>query len=64
MPAGFREMLSQIGIYGMQVLWFERERSRFLPPPEWSAGAAAMTSTHDLPTVAGWWRGHDIETAA
>ena len=20
-----------------------------------------MTSTHDLPTVAGWWRGHDIE---
>jgi len=61
-PAGFREMLSQIGIYSMQVLWFERQRNRFLPPPEWSAGAAAMTSTHDLPTVAGWWRGHDIET--
>jgi 4-alpha-glucanotransferase len=20
-----------------------------------------MTSTHDLPTVAGWWRGRDIE---
>jgi 4-alpha-glucanotransferase len=20
-----------------------------------------MTSTHDLPTVAGWWRGEDIE---
>jgi 4-alpha-glucanotransferase len=23
-----------------------------------------MTSTHDLPTVAGWWRGTDIETRA
>ncbi len=23
-----------------------------------------MTTTHDLPTVAGWWRGSDIETRA
>ena len=23
-----------------------------------------MTTTHDLPTVAGWWRGADIETRA
>jgi 4-alpha-glucanotransferase len=61
-PAGFRELLSQIGIYGMQVLWFERTRNRFLPPQDWSADSAAMTSTHDLPTVAGWWHGHDIET--
>lgn len=61
-PAGFRKTLSQAGIYGMQVLWFERKRGRFLPPQDWSANSAAMTSTHDLPTVAGWWRGHDIET--
>ena len=61
-PAGFRETLSRVGIYGMQVLWFERAKRRFLPPQNWSASAAAMTSTHDLPTVAGWWRGHDIET--
>jgi len=61
-PAGFRQLLSQIGIYGMQVLWFERQKSRFLPSQDWSVNAAAMTSTHDLPTVAGWWQGHDIET--
>ena len=61
-PAGFRDTLSQVGIYGMQVLWFERAKRRFLPPQNWSASAAAMTSTHDLPTVAGWWHGHDIET--
>ena len=60
-PPGFRERLAQIGIYGMQVLWFERTKNRFLPSCEWSAHAAAMTSTHDLPTVAGWWRGHDIQ---
>ena len=23
-----------------------------------------MTSTHDLPTVAGWWRGHDLAVRA
>ena len=51
------------GIYGMRVLWFERERNRFAPPQAWSTGAAAMTSTHDLPTVAGWWRG-TISTCA
>jgi 4-alpha-glucanotransferase len=60
-PSGFRETLSQAGIYGMQVLWFERKRDRFLAPQDWSAESAAMTSTHDLPTVAGWWSGHDIE---
>jgi 4-alpha-glucanotransferase len=61
-PAGFRERLAANGIYGMRVLWFERERNRFTPPQAWSADTLAMTSTHDLPTVAGWWRGKDIET--
>jgi 4-alpha-glucanotransferase len=48
----------------MRVLWFERERGRFRPPQRWTKAAAAMTSTHDLPTVAGWWSGHDIATRA
>lgn len=61
-PPGFRERMASNGIYGMRVLWFERERNRFTPPQAWSAGTVAMTSTHDLPTVAGWWRGKDIET--
>jgi 4-alpha-glucanotransferase len=63
-PAGFSERLAETGIYGMRVLWFARERNRFIPPQSWSAAAAAMTSTHDLPTVAGWWRGTDIKTRA
>jgi 4-alpha-glucanotransferase len=60
-PAGFRERLSAAGIYGMNVLWFEREGASFRRPRTWPPDAAAMTSTHDLPTVAGWWRGRDIE---
>jgi 4-alpha-glucanotransferase len=60
-PPGFRDRLGQTGIYGMRVLWFERENKRFTPPAEWSTDSVAMTSTHDLPTVAGWWGGKDIE---
>jgi 4-alpha-glucanotransferase len=43
------------------VLWFQRHGERFLRPDEWRDDAVAMTTTHDLPTVAGWWRGADLE---
>lgn len=59
-PEGFREHLSAGGIAGMSVLWFERWGDRFAPPAHWRADTAAMSTTHDLPTVAGWWRGTDI----
>lgn len=61
-PEGFQQELMSAGISGMRVLWFEREDGEFRPPPDWDAQAAAMTTTHDLPTVAGWWQGADIET--
>ena len=63
-PAGFRDRLAAAGIYGMEVLWFERKGAGFAPPRRWRANAAAMTSTHDLPTIAGWWQGRDIEVRA
>jgi 4-alpha-glucanotransferase len=65
LPDGFRERLQECGLSGMRVLWFERDQAgRFLPPHGWSPEAAAMTSTHDLPTVAGWWRERDIDWRA
>jgi len=65
MPAGFRETLGQAGVHGMRVLWFERgENNSFAPPGAWDASALAMTTTHDLPTVAGWWHGTDITVRA
>jgi len=60
-PAGLRERLGAQGVAGMRVLWFEREANgAFRPPSAWDRDAIAMTSTHDLPTVAGWWRGVDL----
>ena len=63
-PAGFRDRLARTGIYGMSVLWFEREGDRFAAPSSWRAETAAMTSTHDLPPVGAWWRGSDLELRA
>lgn len=62
-PPGFRERLAQHGLIGMRVLWFEREPNGhgFLPPRQWDDHSLATTTTHDLPTVAGWWQGHDID---
>ncbi|CAH1654008.1 MULTISPECIES: 4-alpha-glucanotransferase [unclassified Chelatococcus] len=60
-PPGLREALQDIGLLGMRVLWFEREGGAFKEAPAWPRTAAAMTTTHDLPTVAGWWAGRDID---
>lgn len=62
-PEGFDHMLEQTGIHGMRVLWFEKDGQQgFFPPRAWGNTDVAMTTTHDLPTVAGWWKGRDIET--
>jgi 4-alpha-glucanotransferase len=62
LPYGFQPLLHEKGIMGLRVLYFERDHSgQFKPPSTWSPGAVAMTSTHDLPPVAGWWSGHDLQ---
>ncbi len=59
-PEGFRERLHQAGLLGIGVLLFERDGTRFKSPSEWPNGISATTTTHDTPTLAGWWQGHDI----
>jgi 4-alpha-glucanotransferase len=61
LPHGYADILDRAGIAGLRVMWFERDGAQFRPPAHWTASAVAMTTTHDLPTVAGWWRGRDIE---
>jgi len=65
-PEGFREALYGAGVLGMSVLWFERDADgeAFAPPTSWSPEAAALSTTHDLPTIAGWWSGRDIDWQA
>jgi 4-alpha-glucanotransferase len=60
-PEGFRPAMDEKAMLGMRVLWFERDDDGgFLPPADYAREAVAMTGTHDLATVAGWWRGRDI----
>ncbi|MVW73206.1 4-alpha-glucanotransferase [Bordetella sp. 15P40C-2] len=63
-PPGFDERMAEHGIAGMNVLWFMREptstRPVFLGTEDWPVEAAALTTTHDLPTLSGWWKGTDI----
>ncbi|KVC94549.1 hypothetical protein WI76_21255 [Burkholderia ubonensis] len=59
-PPDLRAHLSAAGLLGLDVLWFARNGDGFASPARWRADAVATTSTHDLPTVAGWWRGRDI----
>nr|WP_246518735.1 4-alpha-glucanotransferase [Ancylobacter lacus] len=59
-PFGMRDQLAAERMLSYRVLWFERHDARFTPPAEYPALAAACVSTHDLPTLAGWWDGVDI----
>ena len=60
-PDGLREKLSARSILGMRVLLFEQDNTHFKPILDWPDNALATTSTHDLPTLNGWWHGHDID---
>ena len=66
-PAGFDPRIARAGMLGTDVLWFARGPAGacgvapFLPPGQWPAHAVAATTTHDLPTVAGWWLGRDLD---
>lgn len=62
LPPGFREALNEAGIYGMAVMPFSRdEHGAFLPADAYPDGAVAMSGTHDIATIAGWWTGRDLE---
>lgn len=63
-PEGFDLQLAQAGLLGIRVLMFQRHGARFLRPDEWPRHAIATTTTHDLPTIAGWWQERDIDWRA
>ncbi|HEY9213754.1 MAG TPA: 4-alpha-glucanotransferase, partial [Ancylobacter sp.] len=59
-PFGMREQLAAERMLSYRVLWFERSGEDFMPPEDYPSLAAACVSTHDLPTLTGWWDGVDI----
>ena len=60
---GFRDRMTAASILSYRVLFFEREKEGlgFDPASAYPEKAVACVSTHDLPTLAGWWRGSEIE---
>ncbi len=64
-PKDVPPALNKWGILSSKVLYFERAaRGAFKPPERYAELALATANTHDMPTLAGFFSGHDIELRA
>lgn len=63
-PYDFTQAVTERQMLGMRVLWFERAADHgFIGAADYEPLSAAMSGTHDTVTVAGWWRGRDLDWA-
>jgi 4-alpha-glucanotransferase len=60
-PDEIRRGLPQFGVYNYKVMMFEQKDGEFVAPADYTRTALATVTTHDLPTLHGWWSGHDID---
>ncbi|MDQ0995208.1 4-alpha-glucanotransferase [Phyllobacterium ifriqiyense] len=60
-PRGFREAMTRANVLSYRVLYFEKTDRAFTPMAHYPKLSLACLSTHDLPTLAGWWLAKDIE---
>ncbi len=61
-PFNFRERLMAKGVFSYRLLYFERDgEGNLLPRHAYPEGALVSITTHDLPTLAGFWSGRDLE---
>jgi len=57
-----REALAKFGILSYRLFYFERDQTgAFIPFEKYPVQALVSSTTHDLPTLAGFWRNEDIE---
>ncbi|MEK8088392.1 4-alpha-glucanotransferase [Thermithiobacillus plumbiphilus] len=60
-PEEIREALGPLGVLSYRLLLFEKdEQGNFNPPDSYPRQALIAVSTHDLPTLAGYWEGVDL----
>lgn len=60
-PAVIVDKLRDAGVYSYKVLYFEQaSQQAFRAPAQWPRQAMAVTTTHDMPTLRGWWRSDDL----
>ncbi len=61
-PDEVRQALHDTGLLSYRLFYFERQQDgHFMPPGWYPEQALVAASTHDLPTLAGYWKGRDIE---
>lgn len=60
-PEGLREAMRDTGLLSYRLLYFEQHDGRFRAPRDYPADALVATGTHDLPSLAMWWNGQDID---
>ncbi len=64
-PGELRGALADAGVLSYRVLLFERQDTGdFKPPATYPRQAIVAASTHDLPTLAGWWESRDLALRA
>jgi len=63
-PEGFRDVMESARILSYRILLFERDETGFIAPDVYPRNALVCLSTHDLPTLQGWWRGDDMSLRA
>ena len=60
-PEELHTALAELGVLSYRLLMFERDASGyFVAPADYPAQALVAASTHDLPTLAGFWEGRDV----
>ena len=60
-PPRIRRELGKSGVFSYRVFYFERDgNGHFQAPEAYPARAMATVTTHDLPTLTGFWQGHDL----
>lgn len=61
-PAYIRDILGETNIFSYRLLYFERDDQQgFILPQDYPELALVSVTTHDLPTLAGFWTHRDIE---
>jgi 4-alpha-glucanotransferase len=61
-PDWVREQLAKARVLSYRVFYFERHADGAMKSPgHYPAQSLAVTTTHDLPTLAGFWSGEDLQ---
>ena len=58
---GFRDHMAEANVLSYRVLFLERDEDGFAASDEYPYLSLSVASSHDLPTVQGWWRETDVD---